>query len=147
MRERQLSETSMSERIHRAVNYAEITELFARYATYIDTRDWEALDQVFTDDATFDATSVGYPLLEGLDHIRRHMQNDARHPAAHLILNVMTEIDGDRATARSRLAALQHDGRLFTGEYQDQLTYTDAGWRVRRRVYNRLQQSSDPAIP
>lgn len=135
------------ERIERAVHYAEIVELFALYATLIDGREWDSLDRVFTTDATFDATSVGYPLLTGLAHIQRHMDQDARHPAAHLILNVTAEITGDVARTRSRLAALQHDGRVFTGEYRDELTHTDSGWRIRTRTYRRLQQSSDPTIP
>lgn len=137
----------ISERTHRAVSYTEIVELFARYATAIDSRDWDALDDVFTADATFDATSVGYEFLDGLEHIKTHMATDARHPAAHLILNVTADISGTQAETRSRLAALQHDGRLFTGEYRDELTHTDAGWRIRTRVYSRLQQSSDPAVP
>ncbi len=136
-----------SARLQRAVSYTEIVELLARYATLIDSRDWDGLDQVFTSDATFDATSVGYPLLDGLDHIKHHMEHDARHPAGHLILNVTAEIDGDRASVRSRLAALQHDGRLFTGEYRDALNHTDRGWRIQTRVYSRLQQSTDPAVP
>ncbi len=134
-------------RVERAVAYAEIVEMLARYATLIDTREWGSLGEVFTADATFDATSVGYPLLSGLAHIQRHMENDARHPAAHLILNVTADIDGDRALARSRLAALQHDGRLFTGEYRDEVRYAEGRWRIHTRVYRRLQQSSDPTIP
>ena len=137
----------ISERVQRATNYAEIVELFARYATAIDSRDWDTLDTVFTPDATFDATSVGYEFLDGLAHIKTHMATDARHPAAHLILNVTADISGDHASTRSRLAALQHDGRIFTGEYRDELTHTPHGWRIRVRVYSRLQQSSDPALP
>lgn len=142
-----MTDQTLTERVHRAVSYAEIVELLARYATAIDSRDWDALDSVFTPEATFDATTVGYDLLDGLAHIKRHMATDARHPAAHLILNVSADITGDQASVRSRLAALQHDGRLFTGEYRDQLTHTDTGWRIQSRVYSRLQQPSDPALP
>lgn len=142
-----MTDQNLTERVHRAVSYTEIVELLARYATAIDSRDWDALDSVFTPEATFDATAVGYEFLDGLAHIKRHMATDARHPAAHLILNVSADISGEQASVRSRLAALQHDGRLFTGEYRDQFTHTDAGWRIQSRVYSRLQQPSDPALP
>jgi hypothetical protein len=134
-------------RLERAASYAEIVELLARYATIIDSRDWNALGEIFTPEATFDASSAGYPVLDGLEDIKRHMATDARHPAAHLILNVVAEISTNRASVSSRLAALQSDGRIFTGEYRDELTRTDLGWRISARVYNRLQHPSDPSLP
>lgn len=141
------TEPSADTRMQRAVDYTEIAELQACYATLIDSRQWDQLDQVFTEDATFDATGSGYQEpMDGLEHIKRHMATIARHPAAHLILNLTVEIDDDRAAARSRLAALQSDGRLFTGEYRDELVRTDAGWRVRSRTYTRLQQPTDPTL-
>jgi hypothetical protein len=37
----------------------EIQELFARYAHAVDSRDWVALKEVFTEDAVVDRTAMG----------------------------------------------------------------------------------------
>ena len=108
-------------RAQRAVSYTEISETLARYAQIIDRRELERLREVFTEDGTFDATSIGYEYLDGVDDIARHMETDAHHPEAHLVLNVVADINGDRASVTSRLIGVQPDGRLFVGEYQDQM--------------------------
>lgn len=48
----------------------ELHELPGRYGDAIDDRDWDRLEQIFTDDAVFHLTDLGAPLLEGLDRIK-----------------------------------------------------------------------------
>jgi hypothetical protein len=134
-------------RTDRAVAYADIVETLARYALLIDRRQWAALGDVFTEDATFDATAVGYEFLDGLAQIQRHMGTDAKHPVAHLVLNVVAEIDGDGAAVTSRLIGLQADERVFVGEYRDAMIRGEDGWRIRTRVYRRLSSRSHPGTP
>jgi len=141
-----MSDRDVIERVERAVSYVEIVELLAQYATIIDNREWDALDRVFTPNVRFDVTSIGSGVLSGLGHVKSHMANHARHPAAHLILNVVADISPDRASVSSRLLALQGDGRVFMGEYRDVFIRTQEGWRIDSRVYSRLQQPSDPAL-
>jgi hypothetical protein len=133
-------------RLERAASYVEIVELLARYATIVDSRAWDEFDQVFTPGIRFDVTSIGLGVHRGLEDLKRHMAAHPRHPAAHLILNVVADIHPDHASASSRLLALQRDGRVFTGQYKDELIRTGEGWRIDSRVYSRLQQPSDPAM-
>ncbi len=135
------------ERAERAVCYAEIVETLARYALIIDRREWDSLDEVFTPEATFDATSVGYDFLDGLGHIQQHMATDAKHPVAHLLLNVTAEIEPNRAEVTSRLLGLQANERVFVGEYQDAMVRGADGWRITSRVYHRLSTRSHPGTP
>ncbi len=39
----------------------EIQELLVRYSHAVDTRDWEAFEHVFTEDAVIDYTEMGGP--------------------------------------------------------------------------------------
>lgn len=134
------------DRTERAVSYAEITELLSRYALVIDRRQWDSLDEIFTHDATFDATAVGYEFLDGLLDIKRHMTTDARHPVAHLLMNISATIERDRAQVTSRLLALQDDGRVFVGEYQDTMVRSQTGWRIRTRLYARLSERTRAGV-
>jgi hypothetical protein len=135
------------DRIQRAASYVEIVEMLARYAEIIDRREWASLSEIFSEDGTFDATSIGYDFLDGVAHIQQHMASSARHPVAHLILNVTAEIEDDRADVTSRLMGLQPDGRVFVGEYQDHMIRVADGWRIRTRIYSRLSEPSDPTFP
>jgi SnoaL-like domain len=135
------------ERAERAVCYSEIVETLARYALIIDRREWSSLSEVFTPEATFDATSVGYDFLEGLGHIQQHMATDAKHPVAHLVVNVTAEIESNRAAVTSRLLGLQANERVFVGEYQDVMVRGAEGWRITSRVYRRLSTRSHPGTP
>ena len=47
----------------------ELHELPGRYGDAIDDRNWDRLRQVFTEDAVFDLTGVGFRRLEGIDDI------------------------------------------------------------------------------
>ena len=44
----------------------ELHELPGRYGDTIDDRDWDGLGRIFTEDATFDLTDLGVPLLTSL---------------------------------------------------------------------------------
>lgn len=135
------------DRLERATRYCEITETLARYAELIDRAEWDNLGEVFTPHATFDATSIGYDFLDGLDQIRRHMATIASHPAAHLVLNVTADISEEEASVTSRLLGVQHDGRVFVGQYRDQMVRDGDRWLIRTRLYSRLSARSEPAPP
>lgn len=130
------------DRLERAASYCEITETLARYAELIDRAEWDSLGDVFTPDATFDATGIGYDFLDGLDHIKRHMATIARHPAAHLVLNVTAEISEAAASVTSRLLGIQQDGRVFVGQYEDAMVREGDRWLIRTRLYSRLTARS-----
>ena len=120
-----------------------IDDLLIRYTRAIDTKDWNLLDSCFMPDADVDYTASGgvagkYP------EVRAWLAKAlAPFPiTAHYITNSMVELRGDRASARTLVLNpmffAKPDGSLhdFTvgATYVDELVYTEAGWRIARRV-------------
>jgi 3-phenylpropionate/cinnamic acid dioxygenase small subunit len=117
----------------------ELHELPGRYGDAIDDRDWDRLDQVFTTDAVFDLTDLdapGFdaPRLEGLDEIKRFMDEDARHPQTHTMTNIYVDETADGVQLNFRILALGRSGRVGTASYHDDVVKTPDGWRVAHRV-------------
>ena len=116
-----------------------IVELTHRYCWALDDRDWTALEQVFTVDATArlgthdcaDPAAIVHRCRAALQPL------DASH---HMVTNHLIVVDGDRATSRCYVQA-QHtkrrtsggDNWLLGGRYVDSLRRTDDGWRIERR--------------
>ncbi|MFE0026841.1 nuclear transport factor 2 family protein [Amycolatopsis sp. NPDC059021] len=124
----------------------EIQDLLVAYATAIDTRDFGALDRIFTGDARIDYTAFGG--IEGnLAEVKEWLaQSLALLPAfQHLIANPDIRIDGDRATGRvmclNPLALPAGDGdpriALLGMWYLDEYVRTADGWRISRRSEER----------
>ena len=122
----------------------EIDDLLTRYATAIDTQDWDLLDTVFTPDAHIDYTSSGgtagtYPDVKAwLAQIL-----PAFVGYQHVVTNVTVVFDETRSTATSRAyfynpMGVDRDGvtAMFYvgGYYRDRLAHTAEGWRITERV-------------
>ncbi len=118
-----------------AADRLELHELPGRYGDAIDDRNWEGLGRIFTDDAVFDLTDLGGPRLEGLDHIRRFMADEAEHPLTHLMTNIYVEEDEAGAHIRFRIVAMLPGRPPATGSYYDDVVKTPDGWRVTNRVF------------
>ena len=136
MASRDLSIREISDRIR-------INDLLIRYTRAIDTKDWALLDTCFVPDADVDYTASGgaagkYP------EVRAWLAKAlAPFPiTAHYITNSIVELKGDRASSRTLvynpMFFANPDGSLhdFTvgATYVDELVYTEAGWRIARRV-------------
>lgn len=122
----------------------DITDVLMRYATGIDRRDWALFRTVFTDDCELDYGEIG--AWHGVDAVTAFM--DQAHAMAghtlHRITNVVVDVDGDRATARSYVDALimssdNATGVNAAGFYDDELTRTAAGWRLARRRFTTVR--------
>lgn len=116
-----------------------IIDLTIRYCWALDDRDWSALDDVFTSDATArlgdadcaDREAIVLRCRGALEPL------DASH---HMVCNHRVEVAGHTATSRCYLQA-QHtrrgveggDNWLLGGRYLDQLVRTPDGWRITRR--------------
>ena len=113
-----------------------IVDLLHRYATGLDTKDWDLLASGFTADGVAD-----YGALGGLD------------ASQHIITNEVIELDGDRATARCYFQA-QHvftgaeggDNFLVGGTYDDEIVRTVDGWRIRHRTLTATWTDGNPAV-
>ena len=127
----------------------EIEDLLTRYATAVDTRDWELYRSVFTADAWIDYRSAGGPvgnldetvafLDEALDHFEM---------TQHLISNIDCHIDGDSAKVS---AVFNNPMRLpggtvwfIGGRYHHEMVRTDRGWQSHRLVEETLWFDRSP---
>ncbi len=121
----------------------EIQQLMVDYANAIDTRNFDALDRVFTADAYID-----YRAMAGIDGrfpdvkawLPQAMANFPHYQ--HLIGNMDIKVDGDAATSRTAcfnpmVTALPGGGSqvMFLGLwYLDKFVRTPSGWRMCERV-------------
>lgn len=125
----------MSEHDERA-----IVALTVAYCWALDTKDFEALRDVFVPGAT--ARYAG----DELDSLDAVVATCARVLAPldlsqHLVTNHEVRVDGDRAMCRCYFHA-QHVRRaaeggpnfVVAGRYDDELERTSEGWRILRRV-------------
>jgi hypothetical protein len=125
-----------------AADRLELHELPGRYGDAIDDRAWDRLDEIFTPDAVFDLTDLGSRRCEGLDDIKRFMDQEAEHPRAHLMTNIYVDETADGAELRFRIVAPMRDGKVLTASYYDDVVKTPAGWRVRHRVITARRRPS-----
>jgi len=119
----------------------EIIDTINRYATSVDTRDWDLFLMCYTDEMVADMVSIGFdkPMTmkaqEFLEIIRQAVS--PFDSTQHLISNHVIDIDGDSATCVCYLQA-QHFSQdvtgahavLIGGYYSNSLVRTSAGWRI-----------------
>lgn len=133
-----------------------IDDLLTRYATAIDSLDWELLDTVFTSDAHLDYRSAGG--VEGsYGEVRQWLAKvlPIFELTQHLIVNreVMQRPDGFHARSSFlNVNTLKVEGRpwLFTvgGRYYDRLVDAGEGWRIVDRIEHTLWWDNPmPGLP
>jgi len=121
----------------------EIEDLITRYATGVDTKDWDLWESCFTADAHIDYSAFG-GTTGGVKEVRAWLAEVMTRFAAtqHLVTNRDIRLDGDRATARSgfynpmAIATGDGDKRILFfegGYYCDELVRTPDGWRIKTR--------------
>ena len=132
----------------------EIHDLLVRYSHAIDTRDFDALDEVFTPDALIDYSAMG-GARGSLPEIKEFLRKAMRQFSGfqHMIANSMIDLRGDEATGRT----ICHNPMVLTkpsGEthvfycglwYLDELVRTPRGWRIRQRVEEKCYFHNVPA--
>ncbi|MEZ0075339.1 nuclear transport factor 2 family protein [Planotetraspora sp. GP83] len=131
-----------------ADDWIAIYQLQANYARYVDEPDLEALVGLFTDDATWSASTpmkVTYrgrqELTAGLTQVILISQNgdpEISHPSVHMLGSPVIQIDGDSAIGHWSLVALALAGAVgepvlrATGSYEIAYSRVDAGWKIAR---------------
>lgn len=121
----------------------ELQQLLTDYATAIDERDFDALDQVFTPDAYIDYQPLG-GIAGTVPEIKEWLRaNLAPFPAYyHLVSNISLAVRDDDATGRAvclnpvvvDLADGSRQTMFFGLWYHDRYLRTPAGWRISQRV-------------
>jgi len=150
-----------------AADRAEIENLAARYLFALDGRDADTYASTFTKDGIL-VYAAGE--LQGRDAIR-DMVNSLRaraeeaqkkdtsklRPARgrHNITNLIVEVDGDKATAKSYWTSVNNNNPerraqiSAYGHYEDQLVKVDGKWLFsRREIFNeQLDHRAAPGAP
>jgi SnoaL-like protein len=116
-----------------------IQQLLGLYGHLIDDRDFARLGEVFSKDASFDATRVGAGVHSGLGEIQSWFRDGGTlHPPCHHTTNVYVWSDGDgTAQCISKSLTAGPSVGLNSGVYRDELVHTDEGWRIKVRTYDR----------
>ncbi len=122
------------------------TRLINHYANLNDAQDWEAVAQLYTEDAHFQRPSGGDPVI-GREAILESFLARAPRTQRHVIANAVVDAEGP-ATARAFSAILlfhgdaAKDGELpamapnspLVGWYRDLIVLTPEGWRFQQRI-------------
>ena len=138
------------EELRTAAERLAVSDVLHRYATAIDTKDFDLLHQVFDAEVETDFTSFGGQVArcsraEWIDTIRKTVGNlDATQ---HLTGNHVHRIDGNRANlvaylqAFHRFSGSRGEPDYFIGGYYDcDLVKTASGWRITRYALNTTWQ-------
>ena len=129
-------------RLRHLSDRAEISDVQLRYATGVDTRNWELLRTCFTDDLEADFTSgFGLPVVrlkadEWIENMAPVM--GALKATQHMITNhVITFDDDNHATCVAYVQARHHNpnstgdsDQTVYGFYTNRFERTSSGWRI-----------------
>lgn len=120
----------------------QLEELPSRYADYVDDHTWDKMDEIFTEDAVFEFTSLGIK-LNGLEEIKAFLSglvDQGQAPQGHLMLGIYSDASETGAKVRFRAifprentAADDSTAVFHHASYFDDLVKTDRGWRVKDR--------------
>jgi hypothetical protein len=123
-----------------------IRHLLERYIEFNETRDYRGYSRLFASNGELKLRRGG---ATGPDNIYQYMQTNFGAPlaansmlrnAAHVLSNVIIEVDGDTATSRSRWALLspsKEDGTprvAQSGFYTDKLVRERGEWKFLQRI-------------
>ncbi len=130
-----------------------VTDVLIRYATAIDSRDWDLFRTCFTEDCDLDYGDIGH--WHGVDEVARWMADthDPLGPTLHRITNVVVAPAAGGVTARSTVHAIlvmpDRSAAVHAyGRYEDDLFAQSGTWRVsRRRFILATTELHQPMLP
>jgi uncharacterized protein (TIGR02246 family) len=128
-----------------------IRQLKARYFRTMDTKDWEAMRRVFTDDVIVDTSAAGGGVVGGADEFMTFLQ-EALREAVTVHHGHMPEIELTSPTTATGIWALNDlviwpNGTRLDGYGHYHETYEKIGddWRIKSSTLTRLH--TDVAVP
>jgi 3-phenylpropionate/cinnamic acid dioxygenase small subunit len=151
-----------------ATDRLEIAELSARYALYVDQRDWLALAELFTPDAELLQPDPPQSLTPVRSVIGPNAIIDAMHAlesipvTQHAVLGTVIDLGDEPDTASGWITGQanhvtthddKHRNLVWYLHYRDEYRRTDDGWRIARRAVHidwietrpvRLHRGSNP---
>jgi uncharacterized protein (TIGR02246 family) len=121
-----------------------IRQLKARYFRTMDTKRWDEMRQVFTDDVVVDTTASGGGVITGADAVVAFLEETLREVVT-VHHGHMPEISLTSSTSATGVWALEdllvwpNGMRLHGyGHYHETYAKTDGGWRIASLTLTRL---------
>lgn len=134
----------------------EILETLHFVSHVTDSREWDHLASVVTEDVEFLSPDTEHPQTveelspsitvtgpAGIRHIYELSQL-ARYGSSHLLNTVIEPVNDDTAVAWSRLILVSFDQRAVGADSVDTLIRTPEGWRITRRVIHARNMVREP---
>jgi hypothetical protein len=132
--------------LDRLVARQEIEDLIGRYCQFFDDQQWDALTDLWTDDAAFVVKEVAF---EGRDVLMAFLRTclPAGYQSKHMISPPLVELadDGCSATARTDVVWIAENfDNTIVARYEDRLVHDGGRWRIQRRSEVPLQHRPGP---
>ena len=120
----------------------EIRELLARYCFALDADRFEEMAELFTPDGVWETAFGVGSTRAGIVAQARGLASGPRPRRVHLTTNIVIDLDGDAAVARSNWVVFQNSasGPVIGsgGAYFDKLAKVDGRWFFRHRRIDRF---------
>jgi uncharacterized protein (TIGR02246 family) len=127
-----------------------IKQLKARYFRTMDTKDWDAMRLVFTDDVVMDTTEAGGSVITGADEFMAFLRQ-ALAEAVTVHHGHTPEIELTSPTTATAVWAMEDmirwpDGTDMHGygHYHEAYEKIDDSWRIARSTLKRLRTDFTP---
>ena len=138
-------------------DFVAIAKVKARYCRFLDTKDWAAYTDLFTEDFILDtSTAGGAPPVHGREAAVTYIRSCVEHAkTAHHVHNPEMTIEGDTAQViwamqdrviwpEDRAALVNEKGHTGFGQYHETYTRKDGRWRIAKSRLLYLIYDSEP---
>jgi uncharacterized protein (TIGR02246 family) len=130
---------------HQVDDVEAIRQLKARYFRFMDTKDWEAMRHVFTDDVVMDTTASGGNVMTGADQYMVFLR-EAIGDVITVHHGHTPEIELTSTTTATGVWAMEDvlrwpNGRELHGygHYHETYEKVDGAWRIKTLMLSRLR--------
>lgn len=112
-----------------------IQQLLGLYGHIIDEREWNRMDELFTNDLVYDASDFGSEICHGIPALRKIWETTDHHPLAHHATNIVVTSDADGVVrVLSKGIGVGRKGKVGSVTYRDVVRKDASGWRIARRI-------------
>lgn len=118
-----------------AADLVAIGNVLALYVHLVDSREFDRLGEVFTNDAVYDFSAVRGNVVSGLPAVAAAIEA-LPPPASHLVASSYFPpgASADRVEVVSKYLARLENRTVIGGVYRDEARRTASGWRIAVRT-------------
>lgn len=143
----------LEQRLQKVEDELAIRRIIVEYAVRLDARDLDGYLDLFASEGVW---QVGDTVRRGREEIREMLVGIYGNPDVEpygyegfrTVSNVQIDVDGDRATARSRHLTLVRGERgnptpILSGLYEDEFIRENGEWKILRRVDHPIMPTAE----